>query len=119
MKQATTRPPRFARTALVVILILVAQPFQLAGLGRPLIVFQGSALVVNSIGDQPDSTVGDDRCDTDGNAANGDQCTLRAAIQEANPTPANVDPNFSPRGQVNCYPVLGKEARSLTIVRSC
>lgn len=47
-------------------------------------------MLVNSTGDEPDATVGDNRCDTDGNPANGDQCTLRAAIQETNFTAANA-----------------------------
>jgi CSLREA domain-containing protein len=95
MNQVTIRSSRFARTALVLVLIIAAQPLQFAfGFARPL-PFQGpAALVVNSVGDQPDSAIGDGHCDTDGNTANGDQCTLRAAIQEANPTPANVI-NFS------------------------
>jgi hypothetical protein len=38
---------------------------------------------VNSTGDQPDVTIQDLRCDVDANAA-GDQCTLRAAITQAN-----------------------------------
>jgi hypothetical protein len=37
---------------------------------------------VNSVSDVGDTNVGDGHCDTDGNLANGDQCTLRAAIQE-------------------------------------
>jgi len=41
-------------------------------------------LLVNSLSDTADSAVGDGHCDTDGNLGNGDQCTLRAAIQEAN-----------------------------------
>jgi len=40
------------------------------------------ALVVNNTGDAADSNVGDGLCDTD--PAPGDQCTFRAAIQEAN-----------------------------------
>jgi hypothetical protein len=41
-------------------------------------------LVVNDPGDAADANTGDGKCDTDGNAANGNQCTLRAALQEAN-----------------------------------
>lgn|GEM_PF-2901146 len=41
-------------------------------------------LLVNSNADTPDSDEGDGHCDTDGNLGNGDQCTLRAAIQEVN-----------------------------------
>src|SRR5687768_11327443 len=71
---------RFVTTTLLLI-VLVLQPFQLGTAATP----QGpSSMLVNSIGDEPDSAAGDGRCDTDGNAANGDQCTLRAAIQETN-----------------------------------
>jgi CSLREA domain-containing protein len=42
-------------------------------------------LVVNSTGDAADSAWGDDLCDTGGTTINGDpECTLRAALQEAN-----------------------------------
>ena len=40
-------------------------------------------LVVNDSGDRPDPDVADGRCDVDPNV-DDDQCTLRAAIQEAN-----------------------------------
>ena len=42
------------------------------------------SLTVNTLGDAADANIGDGHCDTDGNLVNGDQCTLRAAIQEAN-----------------------------------
>ncbi len=40
-------------------------------------------LKVNSLADAADTNAGDGKCDTDAGTA-GDQCTLRAAIQEAN-----------------------------------
>src|SRR5690348_10121799 len=40
-------------------------------------------LNVNSLADTPDINAGDGICDTDGATA-GEQCTLRAAIEEAN-----------------------------------
>lgn len=40
-------------------------------------------LNVNSLADTPDINAGDGLCDSDG-TTNGEQCTLRAAIQEAN-----------------------------------
>ncbi|MEL7168025.1 MAG: hypothetical protein AAGN64_01620, partial [Bacteroidota bacterium] len=40
-------------------------------------------LIVNDAGDDEDADLSDGRCDTDA-AATGDQCTLRAALQEAN-----------------------------------
>ncbi len=42
-------------------------------------------LVVNSVGDKGDKTLGDGLCDTGDTISNGDpECTLRAAIEEAN-----------------------------------
>jgi len=43
-----------------------------------------TTFIVNSLGDTDDAAPGDGHCDTDGNLGNGDQCTLRAAITEAN-----------------------------------
>jgi CSLREA domain-containing protein len=43
-----------------------------------------TSFTVNSNGDASDTNIGDGHCDTDGNPGNGDQCTLRAAIEEAN-----------------------------------
>jgi CSLREA domain-containing protein len=50
--------------------------------------------VVNSLGDAPDSNIGDGVCDTD-SLTEGDQCTLRAAIQEANVAVGTVTINFN------------------------
>jgi CSLREA domain-containing protein len=109
MKHVTIRPLRLARTVLVILLIVAAQPS--IRFARPVMAFQGSALVVNSLGDEPDTNVGDGRCDIDNNQANGDQCTLRAAIQEVNPTPANViNFNLPPNSTI----VLKSELEGLT-----
>src|SRR5437899_13050639 len=43
-----------------------------------------ATFTVNASTDLADSSVGDGHCDTDGNLGDGDQCTLRAAIQETN-----------------------------------
>jgi CSLREA domain-containing protein len=43
-----------------------------------------TTFLVNSLADTDDTAPGDGHCDTDGNLGNGDQCTLRAAITEAN-----------------------------------
>jgi CSLREA domain-containing protein len=52
-------------------------------------------LIVNSTGDAADINIGDGVCDTDAGTA-GDQCTLRAAIQEVNFFPTGIDViNFS------------------------
>ena len=109
MKQFKIRPSRLARTALVVILIFAVQSFHVTSV-RP-VMAQGFALVVNSVGDEPDANIGDGRCDIDTNQANGDQCTLRAAIQEANPTPANViNFNLPPNSTI----VLNSELEGLS-----
>jgi CSLREA domain-containing protein len=46
-------------------------------------VGSAATFTVNSTGDQSDANVGDSKCDVDLGAA-GNQCTLRAAIEEAN-----------------------------------
>ncbi len=48
---------------------------------------------VNTTQDSPDANPGDNICDADGSAA-GEQCTLRAAIQEANAAPGRGNINF-------------------------
>jgi CSLREA domain-containing protein len=48
-------------------------------------------LFVNTLGDADDTAIGDGHCDTDGNIGNGDQCTLRAAIQETNSAATGAD----------------------------
>jgi hypothetical protein len=50
---------------------------------------------VNLQGDQPDFSGPDGRCDLDASAANGLQCTLRAAIQQANATSGADTINFA------------------------
>jgi len=67
-------------TALLALLGALATPAPLA-LAVPL------TLTVNSAGDEPDASTADNRCDVDLVAA-GDQCTLRAAIQQINVQPA-------------------------------
>ena len=68
-------------------------------------------MLVNSTGDEADSSVGDGHCDTDGNTANGDQCTLRAAIQETNVTPANlIEFSLPPNSTI----ILNSELEPLT-----
>ena len=55
--------------------LLTARPAQAA-----------ATFVVTTTGDEPDADLADPVCDVD-DAASGNQCTLRAAIQEANATP--------------------------------
>jgi CSLREA domain-containing protein len=53
----------------------------------------GATFTVNSLGDAPDATPGDGLC-----AAPGGECTLRAAIQEANTTGPGDEIHFSVSG---------------------
>lgn len=108
MKQALIRSSR-----LIVITLLLISLLQLDYTAAGVLVLpQGSAaLLVNNTGDEPDAAIGDGRCDTDGNQANGDQCTLRAAIQEVNETPANaIDFNLPANSTI----VLNTELPGLT-----
>jgi CSLREA domain-containing protein/uncharacterized repeat protein (TIGR01451 family) len=57
---------------------------------------QAATFTVNSLGDTPDASPGDGSCD-DG-AGN---CTLRAAIEEANALPGDDTINFSVTGTIN------------------
>ena len=89
------------------------------------------AVTVNTLGDVADSSVGDGLCDTD--VAAGEQCTLRAAIQETNFATTDDVINFSlPVGSTilldgvnGALPVItgnlvidGPGANTLTVERS-
>jgi hypothetical protein len=54
-----------------------------------------TTFTVRFTGDQPDFSGSDGRCDTDSTPFNGLQCTLRAAIQQANATPGADTINFN------------------------
>ncbi|MCA9564639.1 MAG: right-handed parallel beta-helix repeat-containing protein, partial [Myxococcales bacterium] len=71
--------------------------------------FNASAatFVVNSSGDEPDSSPGDGDCLTDGSV-----CTLRAAVQEANSTPAVDTITFAISSQ--SIPVITLQSLSIT-----
>src|SRR6267142_554050 len=56
---------------------------------------QAATFLVNTLADTADTNIGDGHCDTDANLGNGDQCTLRAAIQEANALAGDDTINFS------------------------
>ena len=106
MKQARITPSRLSATALLILVSLAVQPFQFAAN----VPQTPAVMLVNSTGDAPDSAVGDGHCDTDASLA-GDQCTLRAAIQENNVTPANaINFNLSPNSTI----VLNSELDALT-----
>jgi CSLREA domain-containing protein len=105
-----------------------------AGLGGDVItasinVVDPIFVTVNSSGDDADSNPGDGHCDTDGNLANGDQCTLRAAIEETNAAPGADTISFNlPAGSVitlnsalpdlNSVNIVGPGANNLTVQRS-
>ena len=113
MKQTSITPSRSSATTLLILIIFAVQPFQCVTAAKlsANVPPQAPAMLVNSTGDAPDSAVADGHCDTDGNLANGDQCTLRAAIQETNVTPANVI-NFNL--PANSTIVLNSELEALT-----
>lgn len=89
-----------------------------------------TTFTVNSISDNADSNVGDGHCDIDGNLGNGDQCTLRAAIQEGASVFQGHSINFNlPAGSVislntalpafqHDVSIVGPGASQLTIQRS-
>jgi hypothetical protein len=60
---------------------------------NPLPASASTTFVVNRIGDAPDLNLTNAKCDT--STATGNQCTLRAAIQEANDTGGGVTINFN------------------------
>jgi CSLREA domain-containing protein len=60
---------------------------------NPLPASASTTFVVNRIGDAPDLNLTNAKCDT--STASGNQCTLRAAIQEANDTPGADTINFN------------------------
>jgi parallel beta-helix repeat protein len=81
------------RTARVVLLSLAVSG-ALAPLTGPASVLAGSAtFVVNRTGDGSDMNLADTKCDT--STTTGNQCSLRAAIQEANDTPGSDTINFN------------------------
>jgi len=84
VKAINIRRPAFA----AVLCLAVALPF----LGV-LPVAATTTLVVNRIGDQADLNLANAVCDVSTNT--GNQCTLRAAIQEANDTPGLDTINFN------------------------
>ena len=69
---------------------LVAALVVAAGLlAWPAAVAEAANFLVNDPRDIADANLGDAGCDVDGVLTNGDQCTLRAAIQQANALPGS------------------------------
>jgi hypothetical protein len=81
---ASARPARPSVPLLLLALLLAAGPFLLGA--RPTLA--AATFVVTTTGDEPDADLTDPFCDVDA-AASDTQCTVRAAIQEANATPGN------------------------------
>lgn len=73
-----------------------------------------TTLTVNSLGDAADASVGNGVCDTD-LGTSGDQCTLRAAIQEANALFSADAIDFSVTGTINLTGALPTLASDMTI----
>ncbi|MFL5895096.1 MAG: right-handed parallel beta-helix repeat-containing protein [Thermoleophilaceae bacterium] len=69
---------------------------------------------VNEAGDQPDATTADGMCDWDTGAV-GNQCTLRAAIQQANANVGTDTINFSGAGQ-SPQPTAGLNAATTAAI---
>ena len=101
-----------------------------ASVARSSLVPAATPFIVNSTADTADTAVGDGHCDTDGNLGNGDQCTLRAAIQEGKSTNQGHNISFSlaasstitlnsglPAFNQNVT-IVGPGSRQLTIQRS-
>jgi len=98
------------------------------GAGAPLPA--ATTFTVNSVADTADTNVGDGHCDTDGNLSNGDQCTLRAAIQEGQvgnqghsinfnlPSGSVITLNTQLPGFVGNVTIVGPGSNQLTIQRS-
>jgi len=74
----------------------------------------GSTSTVNSLGDAADTSVGNGLCDSDSGTP-GDQCTLRAAIQEANAVFGDDTINISVTGVINLTGALPNISSNITI----
>ena len=112
MKQTRTTPSRLSAITLLILVIFAVQPLQCVTAAKLNVSVPQTpaAMLVNSTGDAPDSAVADGHCDTDASLA-GDQCTLRAAIQELNVTAAAViNFNLPPNSTI----VLNSELEALT-----
>jgi hypothetical protein len=83
-RAVTDRVTRRARGVLAAA-VAVALLLSLGAIAAPLPARGATTFVVNRIGDAPDRNLANAVCDVSTNT--GNQCTLRAAIQEANDTP--------------------------------
>lgn len=89
MAVSLTRAERHRGAAVLVAAVLLMA----LGAAHPATVHGAATFVVNRIGDAPDLNLANAACDVSTNS--GKQCTLRAAIQEANDTPGADIINFN------------------------
>jgi CSLREA domain-containing protein len=83
--------PERARTLAFGLAVMAALLFGLLQVARPA---HAATFTVNSTGDGADANTADNICDSDLGTAD-EQCTLRAAIQQANATSGADQINFS------------------------
>jgi len=86
MTAQTVGPMMHKKTALVVVVVAASVLLSLAMLIAPRPADASTTFTVNALSDNEDASNGDNRCDIN-TVLSGDQCTLRAAIQQANATP--------------------------------
>ncbi|MET0646806.1 MAG: Ig-like domain-containing protein, partial [Pyrinomonadaceae bacterium] len=104
--------PRPTRTSARLLLLTLLPLLALAALGSLIsrTALAATTFTVNSTGDGADSNTADNLCnDGSGN------CTLRAAIQQANATAGTDAINFSVTGTINLTGVLPDLASAITI----
>ena len=128
-----TRLAATSAVALAIASLVAAALLGLALLSPQRAAAAQATFTVNSIADGPDLAPGDGHCDSEA-AVGGDQCTLRAAIQEANSTadmdtidfaipgrgahtiaPATDLPTITQPVDVNGYSQRGASANTLTL----
>jgi hypothetical protein len=92
MTKATTEQVRVGRATAWMAVVAIVAALLLAGLVAPPTYATPSTFTVNRTGDQPDTDTNNPNCDV-APSTTGNQCTLRAAIQQANANanPAEVD----------------------------
>jgi hypothetical protein len=89
----TGKRARFLPSGRLLHVVVGAALVTFSGLAvAPLPVAASTTFVVNRIGDAPDLNLANAKCDA--STASGNQCTLRAAIQEANDTGGQITINF-------------------------
>jgi CSLREA domain-containing protein len=92
---AKGRPTYPVEAALMVVAIMMAISLVVSASAK--LAYASTTFTVNSTGDASDANLTNAACDVDATTT-GDQCTLRAAIQEANGTPGADTINFDVSG---------------------